>query len=54
MGTNYITMFEMFSAWKKQVEKLKKGEIKKEEYDEWRYNYPIKEKKYVIQIKPNQ
>ena len=40
MGTNYITMFEMFTAWKEQAEKLKNGEISKEEYDRWRYNYP--------------
>ena len=39
-GGNYITMFEMFSAWKDQAEKLKNGEISKEEYDNWRYNYP--------------
>lgn len=43
MGTNYITMFEMFSAWQKQAEKLKSGEITKEEYDHWRYNYPASE-----------
>lgn len=40
MGTNYITMLEMFSAWQEQSEKLKNGEIIKEEYDQWRYNYP--------------
>lgn len=40
MGTNYITMFEMFSAWKEQAEKLKNGGISKKEYDNWRYNYP--------------
>ena len=40
MGVNYITMFEMFSAWQEQAEKLKSGEITKEEYDHWRYNYP--------------
>ena len=40
MGTNYISMFEMFSAWQEQSEKLKTGEITKEEYDRWRYNYP--------------
>jgi transcriptional regulator with XRE-family HTH domain len=39
-GSNYITMFEIFSAWKEQAEKLKNGEISKEEYDNWRYNYP--------------
>ncbi len=40
MGANYITIFEMFSAWQEQAEKLKNGEIIKEEYDHWRYNYP--------------
>ena len=33
MGTNYLTMFDMFSTWKEQAEKLKDGEITKEEYD---------------------
>ena len=27
-------------AWAEQSAKLKAGEITKEEYDEWRYNYP--------------
>ena len=40
MGANYITMFDMFTAWKEQSDKLKNGEISKEEYDNWRYNYP--------------
>ena len=40
LGANYITMFEMFSAWQKQAEKLKNREISKEEYDHWRYTYP--------------
>ena len=40
MGTNYITMFEMFSAWKKRAEIFKNVSITKEEYDYWRYNYP--------------
>jgi len=42
MGINYITMFEMFTAWKEQADKLKNGEISKDEYDNWRYNYPQK------------
>ena len=37
---NYLTMFDIFSAWQEQAEKLKNGEITKEEYDNWRYNYP--------------
>ena len=43
-GANYITMFEMLSAWKEHAQKLKCGEITKSEYDDWRYNYPIKKK----------
>ena len=42
MGTNYITMFDMFSAWEEHAEKYKNGEITKGEYDRWRYNYPQK------------
>lgn len=33
-------MFDMFSAWQKEAERLKNGEITKDEYDTWRYNYP--------------
>ena len=40
MGTNYITMLDMFSTWQEQSEKFKNGEITKKEYDQWRYNYP--------------
>ena len=31
---------EMLSAWEEQAEKLKAGEITKEDYDRWRYTYP--------------
>ncbi len=44
MGTNYLTMFEMFTTWKVQAQKLKNGEITKEEYDNWRYNYSTTKK----------
>lgn len=44
-GTEYITMLEMFSAWQKQAEKYRNGDISKEEYDNWRYNYPQSEAK---------
>ena len=39
-GTTYLSMFDMFHAWQEQAEKLKSEEISKEEYDQWRYNYP--------------
>ena len=40
MESNYAEMFKMFTAWQEQAEKLKNGEITKDEYDQWRYNYP--------------
>jgi len=30
----------MFYSWNEQAQKLKNGEITKEEYDRWRYYYP--------------
>ena len=39
-GTTYLSMFEMLSAWAEQAEKLKDGEITREDYDRWRYTYP--------------
>lgn len=42
-GTEFITMTEMFRAWETQAEKLRSGEISKDEYDHWRYTYPQEE-----------
>ncbi len=39
-GTAYLAMFEMLSAWAEQAKKLEAGEITREDYDRWRYNYP--------------
>jgi len=39
-GLTYLSMSEMFSTWHKEAEKLKNGEITKEDYDNWRYNFP--------------
>ena len=39
-GIEYLTMFDIFNAWRKESDKLKNGEITKEDYDNWRYNYP--------------
>lgn len=30
----------MFTAWAEQAEKYHNGEINREDYDKWRYNYP--------------
>lgn len=32
-----------FDVWHRELEKLEKGEITKEEYDLWRYRYPLVE-----------
>ena len=39
-GIEYLSMFDRFTAWYKEYEKLQNGEITKEEYDQWRYTYP--------------
>jgi len=39
-GTAYASIFDMFYAWQQQAAKLESGEITKENYDQWRYNYP--------------
>jgi len=39
-GAAYLSMFDIFNAWSNEAEKLKDGEITKEDYDTWRYNYP--------------
>lgn len=44
-GVEFLTMTEMFTAWQKQAAKFRSGEISKEEYNNWRYNYPKKDVK---------
>jgi len=39
-GSTYSSMFDIFNAWHKEAEKLKNGDITKEQYDQWRYKYP--------------
>ena len=34
------SIFKMLSAWADQAEKLKNGEISKDQYDRWRYTVP--------------
>ena len=39
-GKTYTNMLDMLSAWAEQAKKLEAGEITREDYDRWRYNYP--------------
>lgn len=40
MGTDAAKLSEMLNAWAEQSEKYHNGDINRDEYDKWRYNYP--------------
>ena len=39
-GKDAAELSEMLVAWAEQAEKYRSGEINREDYDKWRYNYP--------------
>lgn len=39
-GTDAAELSEMLNAWAEQSEKYRNGDISRENYDKWRYNYP--------------
>ena len=39
-GKGAAEVSEMLSAWAEQAEKYHNGDISREDYDKWRYNYP--------------
>lgn len=39
-GQTYTSLFNILYAWYEQHSRYESGEITKEEYDQWRYNYP--------------
>ena len=39
-GKDAAELLKMLSAWKEQVNKLSAEEISRDDYDQWRYNYP--------------
>ena len=39
-GKDPAELSEMLTAWAQQAEKLRNGDISREDYDKWRYNYP--------------
>lgn len=39
-GMTYVRMLNMLMVWQEQSAKYEAGEITKEQYDQWRYNYP--------------
>ena len=40
---SYPQLSDNFNAWYEQACKLREGQISKEEYDEWRYHYSMKD-----------
>ena len=47
-GKDAAELSEMLTAWAQQAEKLRNGEINREDYDKWRYNYPEVYAVYLI------
>lgn len=39
-GKDATELFEMVNVWAEQAEKYRNGDISREDYDKWRYNYP--------------
>lgn len=39
-NSSYFSVFDLLNAWYMEADKFRRGEISKEEYDDWRYNYP--------------
>ena len=39
-GKDAAELSEMLNAWAEQSEKYRNGDISREDYDKWRYNYP--------------
>ena len=39
-GRDAAELFKMLTAWAEQSEKYHNGDINRDEYDKWRYNYP--------------
>ena len=45
---------KMLSAWADQAEKLKNGEISKDQYDHWRYTFPAEDTTQIWAKVPSQ
>ncbi len=48
------SVFKMLSAWADQAEKLKNGEISKDQYDHWRYTFPAEDTTQIWAKVPSQ
>jgi len=48
------SIFKMLSAWADQAEKLRSGEISKDQYDRWRYTFPAEDTTRIWAKVPSQ
>ena len=53
-GNTYLQMFDLLHAWNEQQQKLKSGEITRNQYDEWRYHYPELDSRQIRASVPSQ
>ena len=40
-GTTYATLFEMLFAWNRKRKAMRRGELSKDDYDTFRYNFRL-------------
>lgn len=48
------SVFKMLSTWADQAEKLKNGEISRDQYDRWRYTFPAEDTTQIWAKVPSQ
>ena len=53
-GSDASELSEMLTAWAEQSEKYYNGNINRDEYDKWRYNYPKYDEDYSFVKVPSQ
>ncbi|MGN0444480.1 MAG: transcriptional regulator, partial [Acutalibacteraceae bacterium] len=53
-GKDATELSEMINAWAEQAEKYHNGDISREDYDKWRYNYPKYDETYGYVKIPSQ
>ena len=54
-GTDAAELSEMLNAWAEQSEKYHNGDINRDDYDKWRYNYPkYDEASGYVKVPPQQ
>lgn len=52
--TDAAELSEMLNAWAEQSEKYHNGDINRDEYDKWRYNYPKYDETFGFEKVPSQ